>query len=76
MVRTVCLPSLEGCRNDTEVSPNDSAGRLVDLGTALLTSASSAGRQRAHLSYKSAFVFPQKLREAIAEEMKGRVVGG
>ena len=28
------------------------------------------------LSYKSAFVFLHKLREAMAEEMKGRVVGG
>jgi len=28
------------------------------------------------LSYKSAFVLLQKLREAMAEEMKGRVVGG
>jgi hypothetical protein len=28
------------------------------------------------LSYKSAFVLPHKLREAMAEEMKGRVVGG
>jgi transposase-like protein len=29
-----------------------------------------------HLSYKSAFVLLHKLREAMAEEMKGRVVGG
>ncbi len=28
------------------------------------------------LSYKSAFVLLHKLREAMAEEMKGRVVGG
>jgi hypothetical protein len=29
-----------------------------------------------HLSYKSAFVLLHKLREAMAEEMRGRVVGG
>ncbi len=28
------------------------------------------------VSYKSAFVLAHKLREAMAEEMKGRVVGG
>ncbi|MEA2962028.1 MAG: hypothetical protein QOI46_2126, partial [Alphaproteobacteria bacterium] len=35
-----------------------------------------AGSRDLGLSYKSAFVLLPKLREAMAEEMKGRVVGG
>ena len=36
----------------------------------------SPSRRDLGMSYKSAFVLLHKLREAMAEEMKGRVVGG